>query len=262
MKIVSWNVNGLRSVLNKGLVDFIDDIRPDVLCLQEIKLQQKHIEEFQKILKGYQGCLVTALRPGYSGVATFIRTELLQQQITHNAGIGIEKFDQEGRVLLTSINGYTIINTYIPSGTSGEERQQIKYEFLEDFNKFVSPLLNLQNPKLIVLGDFNICHKEIDIHHPHEAERRKLTGFLPEERAWLDRFTNQGFIDSFRHIHGDKTKCYSWWSYRANSRIKNLGWRIDYIFTSKDISPNINQADLLSSVMGSDHCPLLLELVI
>jgi len=257
MKIVSWNVNGLRAALNKNLRGFVSREKPDVLLLQEIKLQHKHIEEFSGLFRSFDQQLITAEKKGYSGVASFVKNPLQQ-----NFEIGLlpeERFNVEARVLLTRVEDLNIVNVYVPSGTSGDSRQQFKYEFLDAFEDFCRTFIKKKKPRLLVGGDFNICHRAIDIHHPEVATKKALTGFLPEERAWLDRFLELGFVDTFRFVHGDIRDRYSWWSYRAGARKKNLGWRIDYLFASSDLAANITNAKILSRVSGSDHCPISVE---
>lgn len=260
MRITCWNVNGLRSIVSKGLEDILERTDPDIVCLQETKIVDDHVPSFATRFEKYRGQFSCARRKGYSGVGTFSKQALALREKTTQRVIGSEAFDNEGRFLITEYEHFTLYNTYFPSGTSGEERQNFKYSFLARFYEHLAALPQSSRDRLIICGDFNICHREIDIHHPEKATRLQLSGFLPKEREWMDRFVALGFTDSFRHIHGDKTGIYSWWTYRAGAREKNLGWRIDYIFVSQALSPHIRQAEIRTDIPGSDHCPILLEL--
>ncbi len=260
MKLISWNVNGLRSVCAKGFIDFVLKEKPDLLCLQEIKIQEEQIKPEDMVPPGYSVVFSPAKKSGYSGLATFVRAENAIPKAVK--GIGVKEFDSEGRFLITKHKGMLLYNVYIPSGTMGEQRQDFKYKFLDAFEQHLSGLSKGDFSKLVICGDFNICHRDIDIHHPREAEKRQLSGFLPDERKWMDRFTDLGFIDTFRYVQGEVKDIYSWWSYRAGARKKNLGWRIDYFFTAKALAKKIKRADILSQVPGSDHCPIVLELAV
>lgn len=260
MKLVSWNVNGLRSIYKKGFEAFVEKEQPDILCLQETKIQTEQAEANGLTPKGYSAYFSSAVKKGYSGVVSYVKDGFTFQENKLATAIGIEKFDSEGRFLILHHKDFILYNIYFPSGTTGERRQDFKYEFLDALLEHLKSLPKTQRNKLIVTGDFNICHKEIDIHHPREAEKRKLSGFLPDERKWMDTFTELGFVDSFRQLHGESEQKFSWWSYRANSRGKNLGWRIDYFFTAKTLEKKISNASIMHNVMGSDHCPIVLEL--
>jgi len=260
MKLISWNVNGIRSIQKKGFSSFVARQKPELLCVQEVKVGQDQIEAIPIELKNYQVHCSLAERRGYSGVATYTQDGTTLNKRTLKTGIGIERFDSEGRFLISKHKDFTLYNLYIPSGTSGDERQAYKYDYLDDFLAHIKKLQKKTSDKLIICGDFNICHKAIDIHHPKEAEERELTGFLPEERAWVDKFEASGFVDTFRHVHGNKPGQYSWWSYRAASREKNLGWRIDYIWVSKALVKRVKDARILKTVGGSDHCPVMITL--
>jgi exodeoxyribonuclease III len=251
-KIISYNVNGLRAAISKGFLNWLKSENPDILCLQETKLQQGQIDttEFENL--GYHLYWHYADKKGYSGVALFTRqkpTEVL-------TGIGIQKFDSEGRLIRADFGDVTLLAAYFPSGTMGEVRQAIKMEWLEEILKFTS-LLQKTRPKLIISGDFNICHKPIDINFPKKHET--YSGFLPEEREWFDRFIASGFVDSFR-IFNQQPDQYTWWSYRANSRAKNLGWRIDYHLITRPLKNNVYSATILKDVNHSDHCPVCIEI--
>jgi len=260
IKLVSWNVNGLRSIVSKNFSSLIQDVCPDVLCLQETKIHYELSMEFGILLgSNHQSSFNCADKKGYSGVATFVDKRLLGgQRDLPEASMG----SGEGRILASSVGPYTLYNIYFPSGTSGEDRQDYKYKFLDAIYEHLSDLSPSQRSNLIICGDFNICHRDIDIHHPREAERRGLSGFLPEERKWMDMFCDLGFIDTFRLVHGPKESIYSWWTYRAGARAKNLGWRIDYFFVSKELKDMVVGADILTHVGGSDHCPVTLEMKI
>jgi exodeoxyribonuclease-3 len=255
MKIITWNINGLRSILKKGLPDFISSKKPDLLCLQEIKIDPIVLEKENIEFKNYITDYSCAERKGYSGVATLIKTTHTQATPALR-GIGKKEFDSEGRFLIHRFPELTVCNSYFPSGTSGEERQDFKYSFLDNLFTHLKKLSSKEREKMIICGDFNICHKDVDIHHPREAEKRMLSGFLPDERKWMDKFADLGFTDSYRHLNPKKTGEYSWWTFRANAREKNLGWRIDYIFVGSGLVKKIKSAKILTDVYGSDHCPV------
>ena len=226
--------------------------KPDVLCIQEAKAQKDQVdpEMFKRL--GYQDYWCAAEKKGYSGVIIMSRKE--PDHIEY--GMGVPKYDSEGRVIRADYKDLSILNVYIPSGTTGDIRQDFKMEFLEDFLVYLTSLRK-QRPNLLVCGDFNIAHREIDIHNP--VSNKNTSGFLPEERAWLDRFLESGFTDSYRQINGE-TVGYSWWSFRANARDKNLGWRLDYHMVTKDLAPSIRNAGIMPQVRYSDHCPVWIEL--
>ncbi len=253
MKIYSYNVNGLRSAISKGFMEWLKSAGPDVLCLQEIKATADQIDTSALEKLGYRHFWNPAEKKGYSGVAVFTRLE--PRQVVY--GMGIRAYDTEGRVLQLDMENFTLLCTYFPSGSAGDERQAFKMKFLEDYLMYTKELRKTR-PNLIVSGDYNICHKPIDINHP--SKHTKMSGFLPEEREWLDRFVESGFIDSFRRFHAEGEQ-YSWWSYRANSREKNLGWRIDYHMVSESLAPRLLNAGIAREIMYSDHCPVWMELV-
>lgn len=252
MKIITYNVNGLRAAVNKGFTDWLVNESPDVICLQETKLQEDQypMEVFNQL--GYYSYLYCAKKKGYSGVA--ILTKIKPDHVEY--GIGNEKYDNEGRFIRADFGDISIVSVYHPSGTSGEERQDFKMEWLEDFQKYVVELQK-QRPKLILCGDYNICHEAIDIHDP--VRNAKNSGFLPEEREWMTRFLSAGFIDTYRYLNPEKVK-YSWWSYRFNARANNKGWRIDYCMVSDAAKDLIKEATILNDVHHSDHCPVTLTL--
>ena len=251
MKIISYNVNGIRSAINKGFVEWLEKENPDVLCLQETKAQPEQIDRIWFESLGYHSLIHSAEKKGYSGVALFSK----RTPDFYSFGMNLPKFDREGRIIRADFGNLTIICVYIPSGTTGEERQTFKMEFLEDFILYINELRK-ERKEILICGDFNICHKPIDINHPER--HAKSSGFLPEEREWFDRFIESGMVDTFREFDSSPEK-YSWWSYMANSRAKNLGWRIDYHVVSEEVKPKLKGASILSKVVHSDHCPVVAE---
>lgn len=252
MRIISWNVNGIRACSKKGLFQFLSQQSPDVVCLQETKAFREQCEEIEADLSSFVNLWHSAQRPGYSGVANLHRVSPLSCQ----EGCGISEFDREGRVLVTEHDDFFLMNMYFPNGGSGEDRHFFKMSFLE---KIVPFFKEIERKKPLVLtGDFNIAHRAIDIHDPVRLDGE--SGFKPEERAWMDRFVREGFVDCFRLKHGDVKDQYSWWSYRQGARGRNKGWRIDYFFVSESLAPRVKRCEMLKNVEGSDHCPLLLEI--
>ena len=252
MKVISYNVNGIRSALSKNLSGWLVQQSPDVLCLQEIKAQPDQIDNYIFEVAGYHAHWYPAQKKGYSGVA--ILSKRKPDRIVE--GCGEARFDDEGRVLRADYGDLSVISLYMPSGTTGEERQGFKMEFAEFFYPYIQNLLK-ERPNLIICGDYNICHQAIDIHDP--VRNAHSSGFLPEEREWLSRFLEMGMIDSYRYTHPEDVK-YSWWSFRAGARERNKGWRIDYNLVSKGLEGRIIDADMLNDAVHSDHCPVLLEL--
>lgn len=251
MKIISYNVNGIRAALKKGFREWLAEEGPDILCLQELKASPEQIEPFYKEL-GYEMYCDTAVKKGYSGVAI-----LTKHKPSHvEFGCGNEKYDSEGRVIRADFDDFSVISVYMPSGTSGEIRQDFKYEWLDFFFDYAQKLRE-SHPNLIISGDYNIAHTPIDIHNP--VSNKKSSGFLPEERAWLTKFIEAGFIDTFREFQ-DQPHHYSWWSYRANARANNKGWRIDYHMTSDPMKSRLSAASILPAIKHSDHCPIVLEI--
>ena len=247
MKIISYNVNGIRAAINKGFIDWLRESNIDVICIQETKAYKEQVEInlLEKI--GYHNYWFSAQKKGYSGVAIFSK----KQPNNVIYGTKINHIDYEGRVIQVDYDDLSIISLYLPSGTN-IDRLEYKFKFMKDFKEYIDDL-RIRYPKLIICGDYNICHKEIDIHDP--IRNKNVSGFLPEERQWLDKFINSGFIDSFRHLNSEPHN-YSWWSYRANSRVNNKGWRIDYALVSESLKKNINNSFILNSVKHSDHCPV------
>lgn len=249
MKIISYNVNGIRAAISKGLIEWINHEKPDILCIQETKAQPEQIPILELNSIGYDCYCYSAKKKGYSGVA--IITRLKPDHIEY--GMGIEDYDNEGRMIRGDFGDISVFSVYHPSGTSGDIRQDFKMKWLVDFENYIKDL-SKEKPNMIICGDYNICHREIDIHDP--KGNAKNSGFLPEEREWIDGFINKGYIDSFRYINGDIKDRYSWWSYRYNSRANNKGWRIDYCMVTENIKDRISGADVHNDVYHSDHCPV------
>ncbi|MEM1358917.1 MAG: exodeoxyribonuclease III [Bacteroidota bacterium] len=255
MRIVTYNVNGIRAALKKGLAEWALATDIDILCLQETKAYAEQVDMTELEAAGYQfqQWHSATSKKGYSGVLTLSKTPPHFTQ----AGFGIEDYDREGRVLRTDFGELTILNCYFPNGGQGEERQNFKYRFLDDFLAFVLDLKQ-SRPQVLVVGDYNIAHEEIDLHAPRRNE--KNTGFLPDERKWMTKwFAETGFIDVYRHLHPEG-QAYSWWSYRANARANDKGWRIDYHSLSPQWAEKVVSVDHLKDAVHSDHCPILLEL--
>ena len=251
-RILSYNLNGIRSAVRKGLLDFLKEYDPDIVCIQETKAQkgQMHEDELQSL--GYYIYSFSALKPGYSGVA--ILTKHKPDKVVY--GMSNSKYDAEGRVLQLDFGDVSVINAYFPSGTTGEIRQAFKMEFLSDFRSYLNELRKTRS-KLIISGDFNICRLWIDIHNPEKQQN--TSGFLPEERDWFARFIADGYVDSFREINFQPNQ-YSWWSYRAGARPNNKGWRIDYHIVTSELRDKILDASILPFVVHSDHCPVVLDI--
>ncbi|RME01840.1 MAG: exodeoxyribonuclease III [Bacteroidetes bacterium] len=251
-RIISYNVNGIRSAIRKGLIEWLRAHDFDLICIQETKATPEQVDLKELTDLGYHAYWHSAEKKGYSGVLTL--SKLQPDRVEH--GCGMERYDREGRILRTDFGECTLLNCYFPSGTTGDVRQTFKYEFLDDFYDWISALKK-ERPNLVVAGDFNIAHTEMDIHDP--KGNKNSSGFLPEERAWMDKWFQNGFIDSFRYIHPDKVE-YSWWSFRANARANNKGWRIDYLTVSQNLKERILDAGHFMEVVHSDHCPVFLEL--
>ena len=251
MKIATYNINGIRAALRKGLDEWLKSIDPDIICLQEIKAREEQFDSSIFTNLGYHCYWYSAQKPGYSGTAILCK----EKPIKVTYGMNYESYDKEGRVMRVDFETYSVISVYMPSGSSGDSRQAFKMTFLEDFHNYISELIQ-RVPNLIIAGDYNICHKAIDIHNPQRNQN--TSGFLPEEREWLSSFIDLGFIDTFRYFNREPHQ-YSWWSYRANARAKNLGWRIDYLLATQSMESRLNRATILSQATHSDHCPVLVE---
>ncbi len=251
MKIISYNVNGIRAAMTKGLTEWLGQAMPDVLCLQEIKAIESQIDTQPFCDLGYHTYWYSAEKKGYSGVAILCKEE--PKHIEY--GTGIEHMDREGRVIRADFQDISVISLYLPSG-SNIDRLEHKFQFMADFQDYIDELKKTF-PNLIICGDYNICHQAIDIHDP--IRNANVSGFLPEERKWLDNFMKKGFIDSFRYFNSEPHN-YSWWSYRANARNNNKGWRIDYCLVSRYLEDRLERAVILPEAKHSDHCPVLVEI--
>ncbi|MCS5490976.1 exodeoxyribonuclease III [Algoriphagus limi] len=252
MKLISYNVNGIRAAMNKGFAEWLHNENPEIIGIQELKAHENQVDTEVFKDMGYELYWFPAEKKGYSGVAIF--SKIKPKNVTY--GMGLDKYDSEGRMIRADFEDFSFISAYFPSGTTGDIRQDFKYEFLDDIYGYMQDLRQ-EFPSLILSGDYNICHKPIDIHNP--VSNKNSSGFLPEERAWMDKFTESGFIDTFRHFNPDPHQ-YTWWSYRANARNKNLGWRIDYHMATQPMEDRLKSAGILPDVVHSDHCPIKLEL--
>jgi exodeoxyribonuclease III len=252
MKIISYNVNGIRSAINKGFMGWLQSANPDVICLQEIKAlkEQLDLDIFEEAGYPYNYWF-SAQKKGYSGVA--ILSKIKPNHVEY--GTGIASMDLEGRNLRADFDGFSVMSLYLPSGTN-DLRLDHKFEYMDLFQNYINTLKQVI-PNLIICGDYNICHEEIDIHNPKGLSN--VSGFLPVERMWIGNFINNGFIDSFRHLNKEPHN-YTWWSYRANSRANNKGWRIDYAMITKPLQEKLKRAVILSDAVHSDHCPILIEI--
>ncbi len=254
MRIISYNVNGIRSAMKKGFTDWLQTNPADIICLQETKANKEDVDVKAIEDLGYQTFWFSAQKKGYSGVAILTKIKPTNVEYGHQ----LEQSDFEGRVIRADFGDTTLINAYYPSGTSGDERQTYKYKWLDEFFDYLQDLRKTR-PKLIVVGDYNIAHKEIDIHDP--KGNKKSSGFLPEERAWMDKFLSHDWIDSFRELNPDAIGGYSWWSQRFPSvRLQNKGWRIDYICITKPLKAKLADAKIYPDVKHSDHCPIYAEI--
>jgi exodeoxyribonuclease III len=249
MKIISYNVNGVRAAQNKGLAEWLKSENPDIIGFQEVKANEDQVDMTEIEALGYQHFWYSAEKKGYSGVAVLCK----KKPDLVIRGIGHELFDFEGRVIRLDFGDLTILNCYFPSGSSGETRQDVKYVFLDYFYDWVNELRK-SRPNLIIMGDYNIAHTEMDIHDP--KSNKDSSGFLPEERAWMTKWLENGFTDAFRKANPSLKK-YSWWSFRFNARANNKGWRIDYISLSEPIAHQLVSSDLLNDALHSDHCPVV-----
>jgi len=251
-KILSWNVNGIRAAYKKGILDWFSKEKPDILCLQETKAHPEQLTEDLLNVNGYKAYFSSAEKKGYSGVVTYTKEE----PVNVKQGIGIKKFDSEGRFIITEFKEFILFNVYFPNGKARKERLDYKMDFYDAFLKHCKKLLK-QGKKIVVCGDVNTAHKEIDLARPKANE--KTSGFLPEEREWIDKLLKAGFVDTFRMFNTEPEN-YTWWDMMTRARDRNVGWRIDYFYASENLKDNIKSASIHSSVMGSDHCPIALEL--
>jgi exodeoxyribonuclease III len=248
MKITTWNVNGFRAILKKSFKEAIKELDPDVLCLQEIKAKPEQISTEEITIPGYVHVWNSADRPGYSGTAIYYK----KSEFKTSLGLGFEEFDIEGRVVRLELEEFTLFNIYFPNGQRGQERVDYKLRFYEKLLNLCDSL-HQQGRKIVITGDFNTAHTEIDLANP--KENSVVSGFLPEERVWIDHFLEHGFVDAFRSLYPQKVQ-YSWWTYRVNARARGIGWRLDYFLVSKDLMPKISDVIIQDEVMGSDHCPV------
>jgi exodeoxyribonuclease III len=251
-RLISWNVNGIRAALKKGFLDWLHAESADIICVQETKARPEQVEQRLRNPEGWHASWFSAEKKGYSGVATFSRTAPLSVK----TGLGDAKFDCEGRVIESEFPDFTLFNVYFPNGGQGPHRVRYKLEFYDALLKHCSGL-RAQGTKVIICGDYNTAHTEIDLARP--KENSKTSGFLPEERAWFDRYLAAGYIDCFREFN-EEPDWYTWWSFRTRARARNVGWRIDYHLASEDLKMNLNDAFIARDTMGSDHCPVGLEL--
>jgi exodeoxyribonuclease-3 len=248
MKLLCWNVNGVRAVRNRGLLEWLQRESPDILCLQETKVQSDQLDDELRQPRGYHAYWSFPERKGYSGVVTFSREE--PRSIGYD--IGDSGLDMEGRVIVAEYDGFTLLNVYFPNGKKDATRLKYKMDFYEAFLAFAEGLRG-GSRHLVICGDVNTAHTEIDLARPRENSQ--VSGFLPEERAWLDRLVAHGYVDTFRHFHKEAGQ-YSWWDMKTRARERNVGWRIDYFFISQDLLPSLSQAFIMNEVTGSDHCPV------
>lgn len=254
MKIISWNVNGIRAIAKKGLVDFLQSFQPDVLCVQEVKISEQTRLATEFDFAGYREYWYSAKRPGYSGTAIFVKDEQLGLVKVIN-GINISEFDDEGRVQTAEFKNFYLVNVYFPNANHELSRLGYKLDFNKALLKYLKKLE--QKKPVIVTGDFNVAHQEIDLARP--KENVGSPGFTPEERNWMDKFIAAGFVDTFRELNGNKIQ-YSWWSYRGGARFRNVGWRIDYFCVSDKLKKRLKKAYILDKILGSDHAPVGLEI--
>jgi len=252
MRLISWNVNGIRAIQKKGFIEWLHKESPDVLCLQETKGHPEQLNDELLKPNGYQTFWSAAEKKGYSGTAIFTKSK----PKSVDEGLGVKKFDTEGRTLAADYGQFVLFNIYFPNGSSGNKRVPFKMEFYDAFLKKANQLKK-NGKKIIVCGDVNTAHTEIDLARPKQNE--KNTGFLPEEREWVSKFIKNGYVDTFRHLQKDGGH-YTWWDYKTGARARNIGWRIDYFFVSENLLPKIKKAFILDEVMGSDHCPVGIEL--
>ena len=253
MRIVSWNVNGIRAVANKGFADAVKAMDADIIGIQETKAQIDQLGPEITQLEGYKSWLYSAERKGYSGTALYSRIE--PEDVTF--GLGTDEFDHEGRTICADFGKFVLFNIYFPNGGRGDDFVKFKLRFYDCFLDRVRELES-KGREVICCGDVNTAHKEIDLSNP--KANSKISGFLPEERVYMDHFAEAGLTDTFRMLYPDKKECYTWWSYKTAARERNVGWRIDYFFATKGLLPNVKESNMMSDVMGSDHCPVYLDL--
>ena len=251
MNIVSWNVNGIRAAHKKGFLDWLTEASPDILCLQETKANKEQLPAELQQVDGYHNYFASAEKKGYSGVAMYTKTE----PIDVRNGFGVERFDSEGRTIQADFGDFVLLGVYFPNGKSRDERLDYKMEFYDAFLDYIEELRS-RGRNIVVCGDVNTAHQPIDLARPKENE--KISGFLPIERAWIDKLLERGYVDTFRMFNQEPGQ-YSWWNQRANSRERNVGWRIDYFFVNEEFRGNVKSAGIHQDVAGSDHCPISIE---
>lgn len=251
MKIVSWNVNGLRSVYKKNFLSWLEETNADIVCLQEIKTQQAQLPSELITPNSYESYFNSAVKKGYAGLAVYVKKEPLSVE----RKLGIKRFDQEGRILKLNYSDFILINLYLPHG--GRQKENLAYK-LEIYDLLLDYLDKIKHKNVILIGDFNIAHEEVDLARP--KQNQKNTMFTPEERRRIDKIVSLGFADTFRRFHQEGGQ-YTWWPYFANARERNLGWRIDYAFVSKSLSEKIKEAYIFKDVYGSDHCPVGIDIL-
>jgi exodeoxyribonuclease-3 len=253
-EVYSWNVNGIRAAAKKGMMDWLKSAEIDILAVQETKAQPDQLDEGVLKPSGYESEFHSAQKKGYSGVATYYNKIIKNTETS----MGVDEFDDEGRLLITRFEHFTLLNVYFPNGKKNKERLDYKMRFYDKFLDICTDLVK-GGESLVICGDVNTAHKEIDLTHP--KPNAKYSGFLPEERAWIDKFLDSGFVDTLRAKVGDKKELYTWWSMRSKTaRANNVGWRIDYFYISKDLLPNLKAARIHPDVLGSDHCPISISL--
>jgi exodeoxyribonuclease-3 len=253
MKLISWNVNGIRAAVRKGtLQDYLERISPDIVCLQETKARPEDLPDEVLNPSGYYGIWHSALKKGYSGVAILTKKKPIRVQ----EGFGVDRFDIEGRVVMAEYDTFILFSVYFPNGQRDNERLQYKLDFYTDFFEYCQDLRKSGKP-LIICGDYNIAHKEIDLARP--KENQTMSGFLPVERAWMDKLVDHGYVDTFRLFNPHPNQ-YSWWNMQTRARDRNIGWRIDYFFVTEDFVPFVKDAFIHQEVFGSDHCPVGIEI--
>jgi len=254
LRILSWNVNGIRAAYKKGFLDWFKKENPDILCIQETKASEEQLIDELRNVDGFTSYFSSAERKGYSGVAVY--TKQKPKKVEH--GFGIQSFDSEGRILVVEYDKFVLMSIYYPNGKASPLRLQYKMDFYDAFLKFVNKLKK-KGKNLIICGDVNTAHKEIDIARP--KENSKISGFLPEERAWIDTFLSHGYVDTFRMFNNEPDN-YTWWDQLTRARERNVGWRIDYFYVNEELRKNVKNAFIQSEVMGSDHCPIGIEIKI
>jgi exodeoxyribonuclease-3 len=254
VKMISWNINGIRAGFKKGLEDFIYKEEADIYCFQETKARPEQILPEFKQIKGYNSYFSSPVKKGYSGVAVYSKSDPMDV----NYGTGVSRFDEEGRVIVLDTENFLLLNIYFPNGGASQARLDYKMDFYKHFLKFINGLRD-EGKKIIFCGDVNTAHKEIDLARPKANENN--TGFLPQERAWIDRVIKSGYLDTFR-LFNKEGGHYSWWDYKTRARERNVGWRLDYFFAADELKNNLMNSYILNNVMGSDHCPVVLELEI